>query len=300
MDNNKELQANIRNIDFSKLQRYSIGVVVKDIEEGSNVIEVYPIEKIPDVKPNLQEKEKIKGQVDTGCDKITIEITKEKVIYATWISMHQYNRITPPTVRKGEFVELYRMSNADLFYWDTFNNNPILRKEEDIIYAISDKPYIDPHENIENMYYLRINTFKKYVKIHFTNKYGEYTSYDLKFDNKAGVITFTDGKGNNIKWDSTKDQYTMSMNNDYTLNTGKTIHTNTVNETKNIKENLVIDLNHIAIKNSTTELISLLMEYIQTHIEEQHVGNLGIPTRLTSSYQSKYRDILNRLSTLKV
>ena len=247
MDNNKELQANIRNIDFSKLQRYSIGVVVKDIEEGSNVIEVYPIEKIPDVKPNLQEKEKIKGQIDTGCDKITIEITKEKVIY-----------------------------------------------------AISDKPYIDPHENIENMYYLRINTFKKYVKIHFTNKYGEYTSYDLKFDNKAGVITFTDGKDNNIKWDSTKDQYTMSMNNDYTLNTGKTIHTNTVNETKNVKENLIIDLNHIAIKNSTTELISLLMEYIQTHIEEQHVGNLGIPTRLTSSYQSKYQDILNRLSTLKV
>lgn len=300
MDNINELTTNLKNLDMSKLQRYSLGIVVRDIVKGENVIDVYPIEKIPDVQPDLQKEEDIKANVDTGCGKITIELKKEKIIKATWLSLHQYNRITPPTVRKGEFVEIYRMSNADMFFWDTLNNNPILRKEEHIIYAISDKDQPDPNENIENMYYLEIDTFEKFIKLHTTNKYGEYTTFDMKIDTKNGNIKFSDGKGNNIVWDSTKDQYIMTLHNDYTLNTDKTIHTNTENETKNIKQNLIINLDHIAIQNSTTELITLLMEYIQTHIEEQHVGNLGIPTKLTAEFQAKYKDILNRLSTLKV
>jgi len=307
----------------SVLHEYSLGIVKTDVEilddSVNDEIEIVPIEILSEIDDDLLKPMKIKEQVELITKlyptikytpvknkpiKITdneqLELIKENSITATWVGKHQYNRITAPVVRKGEYVKLYRLSNSPIFFWDTLRNDVRWRKEELVIWAFSDKPKVDPNESLDKMYYLKVDTKNKLIKLHTTSEYGEVTTYDITLNTGSGYLEILDGKGNYIKLDSANDDLIVNTNNACNLTTTNTITTNTTNETKNISENLKINLSKIAIKNDTTELISLLCELIEAIIEEQHVGNLGFKTHLSGDSKDKYQDILSRLTTLKI
>jgi len=294
-DRTKQLE----NIELSKLHPYSLGVVIFDKELNNRFIKVYPIEKIPSEGIEVMEKDKEIVIVNAGT-KQKITLTKERVLTAEWLPFGNYNRLTAPDVRKGDYVLIHRFSNTDKFYWTSLYNDITLRKEERIVYAVSAKPNVDPNEQLDNMYYLDINSKNKYIRIHTTDKYNEYCTYDLVMNLKEGYIELVDGKGNSIKLDSSIDKLNIYTNTDYELTTGETIVTNTKNETKNIIENLIINLDRLAIQNSTFELIDLLIRLIETIIAHQHVGNLGIPTWVTAEYRAKFQSIIDELQTMKI
>lgn len=56
----------------------------------------------------------------------------------------------------------------------------------------------------------------------------------------------------------------------------------------------------IAVKNDTTELISLLVEILDAIIEEKHIGNMGALTQLDPNSIQKYNDLKEKLSSFKV
>jgi len=214
MDNTKQNEYNLSNLDFSKLQPYSLGIVVRDIKLGEDTIDVYPIEKLPDAKEDLTEnKNPLIVELKDNCgNKETIIIHREQVIKAKWLSINQYNRMTPPTIRKGEFVLLYRFSNADIFYWDTLFNDPRMRKEEVVVHAFSDKPEMDLNETLDNMYYIKVDTKNKEIHFHTTDKYGEACTYDITLNTKEGTLILKDGLGNTITLNSPSGSLTITTN----------------------------------------------------------------------------------------
>jgi len=307
----------------SVLHEYSLGIVKTDVKILDNgvddKIEVVPIEVISEIDDDLLKPIEIKEQVRlitklypsvkyTSDNTKTVNITeteqlnilKENSITATWLGKHQYNRLTAPVVRKGEYVMLYRLSNSSIFFWDTLRNDVRWRKEELVIWTFSDKPMVDENESLDKMYYLKVDTKNKLLHLHTTSEYGELTTYDITLNTGSGYLEILDGKGNYIKLDSGNDKVTIKTNDSYELIANNNIVTRTNNETKNINENLTINLNKLAIRNDNVELIGLLCELIEAMISEQHIGNLGFKTHLSGDSKSRYQDILDKLNTLRV
>jgi len=205
-------------IDPSELHFYSVGFVLEDKLWDTDIIEVYPIEKLEDRGPNIRkdddETETINIVNKDGKDTVrpeTITVKVSSKIRAKWLSLGQYNRITPPDVRKGEQVLLFRYANADMFFWTTINNYPKLRTREHVIIAYSDKKEMDINDVLDNMYFIEISTRDKLLHLHTSTNDGEYTTYDFKLNTKEGYFQILDGKNNEIKLDSTIDSLFIHM-----------------------------------------------------------------------------------------
>jgi len=328
-------------LDMSKLHPWSIGIVIHDIKIGEDIIDIYPIEKIPDEDVNLWVKNNFKETIINTNPKDNETIDSDEVIVlkksvsvkAMWLGNNQYNRITPPTIRKEEYVQIYRYSNADIFFWDTIRNDVRLRKEEVVTHAYSNKPDIDMDETLDNMVYKKIDTKNKIVHFHTPNTNGGLITYDFTLDYGKGQFELLDGKKNQILLDSDKDKFSThiegtknqydltvdgdngfieikddkgntikldSVNDKYILDINKAIETTTINETKNVTKNLQINLDKVAIKNGTTELITLLMAWLDANVADIGVGNLGLPVSRSSSTQSAYKAIKAKMATLKI
>jgi hypothetical protein len=322
----------LRSLDLSKFHFHSYGIVAEDNIDNNTEIKIFPVEKLyfengealvkkgnldkdELYKPtDLKLKEKVLKVVPEDIElrqllpEEVLPLEKTKYLYVEWCGLNNPNRYTPPNVCKGEKVIVYKYSNADIYFWDTLGFELNLRKEDHVVDVYSDKPEINEgdvkagiDEDLEDTYYIMKSPKNKILKIHTTDKYGELTTYDITIKTDEGYIEVIDGKGNFFKLDSDGDDFITNINNNVKTDIGNDKTTNVgndVNET--IGNNKVVTLKKIAIQNDTTELISLLSEYIQTHIEEQHIGNLGIPTNLTGDFISKYTDIKSRLDSLKI
>jgi hypothetical protein len=91
-------------------------------------------------------------------------------------------------------------------------NDVSLRKEEIVRYVFSDKPQLDPEEDLDSTYYMEVNTRDKVLKLHTTDKWGELTTYDIILDTKNGSLQIIDGKTNSITLDSNLDTLTVKTN----------------------------------------------------------------------------------------
>lgn len=205
-------------IDPSELHFYSVGFVLEDKEWDTDIIEVYPIEKLedrgPDIRKDENETEILNMVIKDGNDSVspeTVTVRLSSKIRAKWLALGQYNRVTPPDVRKGEQVLIFRYSNADMFFWTTINNYPNLRTKEHVIIAFSNKPEMDLNDVLDNMYFVTVSTRDKLIHMHTSTNDGEYTTYDFKLDTKEGYFQILDGKKNEIKLDSKTDSLSIHM-----------------------------------------------------------------------------------------
>lgn len=275
--------------ETSALTIYSLGYVAADSTEDSPFIEVYPIEIISDasgvVSDSTPESNTTK---DMNGNTLNIQANKSYTITAKWSNMMQPNRITPPNVMKGETVMLWKFGN-DRWFWTNFYNELDLRTKEKAIWAFSNKSGITDRSQLTNAYFMAFDTINKFFQIHTDDGDGELTTYDVKIDSKNGVFNVLDGKNNEIRLDSANNILTINTNNQMAVNTKNDVTVNT--------KTVHINLNTLSIKNSTTELMQTLSDLLQAIIEEQHVGNLGIPTTLTPSSVSKFNGIKSRIDS---
>ena len=216
----------IKNLDFSKLHRYSNGLVIEDNLNNDFTIKVYPSEKLFNLGDDLNNNKTSTVTIPTKSvdikptDKVAvfkdgkevISLDKTKYILANWLNKSNPNRITPPNVCKGEVVILYRYSNTDEFFWEAENTDLSLRKEDHVVYTFSDKPNLDDTEDpIEDRYTFTFSPKTNTISLHTTDKYGEYTTYDINLKTKDGYFELVDGKGNLFKLDSTKDHLRVHL-----------------------------------------------------------------------------------------
>jgi len=207
-----------------------IGNVAEDIKPGSDTIYISITEYLVYKEGDLVAKESINyTTTDIDGNITTVNKTKDDKIYATWIQTP--NRILPPTVCKGETVEVYRIADTDKYYWSTIYNELELRKLEVAHWVFSNKRKIGNRKSgltwLKQVYELIVNTVDKYIRLRTDMSDGEKAAYNLELNTGEGIAFLTDQKENSVALytpDSElhisiiKDIHTASNNNYVTAN----------------------------------------------------------------------------------
>lgn len=191
-------------ITGSKLHVYGLGIVAANKKLDSKLIEVTPIEALPmldgEITDNMDEVT-TKGKDASGGSYETA-VNSTASIQAEWLPIGMSNRATPPDVRRGEHVVLYKFGDVDKYYWTTLFYDMKLRKLETVIFAFSNTQDEDVDGTADSTYFLEISTHKKIIHLHTSKSDGEPYVYDLQLNTKDGVFTFKDDVGNYIQFDT--------------------------------------------------------------------------------------------------
>ena len=181
---------------FTALDFYSEGLVGAH-RDGTHYIEVFPLgvlgAKSGDVSATVGriQEEGVDGQGKRY--QVTLEFTD--TIPARWLPMDT-NRVTPPDVRVGERVRLYRVADTDQFFWRTLGIDNVKRRLETVIYAFSATEADIQELTPENSYFFEISTHAKHITLSTCKANGEPFAYDIQIDTEQGIITIKDDVGN--------------------------------------------------------------------------------------------------------
>jgi len=208
---------------LSELKLYSLGIVRTTKERNSDIVDIIPIEHLTLLDGDLQsEKQNIK-HVNQLPDKNgvidKIEVNSDNYLKATWLPFGHSNRITSPDVVQGETVVIFRYSDTDEYYWTTIFREPSIRRLEDVVYAFGDIKDGNDAYDLNSSYYLRINTFDKFIRLRTSKTNSERFIYDVTIDTDNSIVTLTDDVGNSFKLESDINKITVTTNEDIELNT---------------------------------------------------------------------------------
>ena len=287
----------------SQFSIYGIGQVANDID-GSETwdVEVFPLEIIPSTSGTLETQEsKAREFKDASGKSYSYSVTSSNTITATWLPFGAYNRATAPCVRKGEYVILFRYAGEDQYFWVPLFMEADLRKKERAIWFFSNKEKSTTElSNLQSQgYYFKVDTIDQQVQLHTDDSQGEACGYDIIIDTTSGTFLIEDTLGNSINLDSAGGILSITLNNDLTITSGNDVNLTAKNIKGTLEQNVELNLDKLSVTNSTGELISILSDVIQAIIDEMHIGNLGVPTKLHPSSAAKFSELKSKLDSFK-
>lgn len=191
-------------MEITKLHIYGLGIVAVNKPLTSKDIEVTPIEDLPFLDGEISDNVSIfesSGKTKDGST-YTTSIDVTATIRATWLPIGISNRVTPPDVRRGEKVVIYRYGETDRYYWTTLEYDMKLRKLETVIFAFSNTQVEAKEGTADSTYFFEVSTHKKLVTFHTSKSDGEPFSYTFQFNTKDGNWIVQDDIGNLISVDS--------------------------------------------------------------------------------------------------
>ena len=293
---------------MTKIEVYCIGYSVKDKEPNSWELEIFPIEVLPNVEGELTEPDEISVQTkNADGDDVAVSIKRHKTIIAHWLPIGQPNRGTAPDVCRGETVMVVRYGTEDRFYWLPMFAEFDLRKKESVLYFFSNKnePSADGELNKEGYYFL-IDTRNKKIKLHTSNNDEEEVEYNITIDTKNGSIEILDSNENRVFLNSKDSELNVKILEkitEETKNKEVTIEEELKETMKNrvvkADENIKMSFKGIEMSNGQFELIDILAEFVQTCIDEQHVGNMGSPTAMFPASTAKFMALKQKIESFK-
>ena len=191
-------------MEITALKAVSMGTAAENKPLTATTLNVYPYELIPAGDGYLGVNP---VQVETTGTKYdgteyTSSVQSDNVFTAEWLP-YGSNRVTPPDIRRGERVMLYRVGDTDQYYWTDLGLDARLRRLETVIYAFNANPSIktsgfDP----SNCYYVEVSTHNKTFTLGTSKANGEPYAYTLQLNAADGNFTFTDDIGNFVHLDS--------------------------------------------------------------------------------------------------
>lgn len=187
----------------SNLHIHSYGVVAVNKPRSSMEIDVTPLETIPLADGELtdaSQETKVKG-VDHDGSAFETSVNTAVTITARWLPMGS-NRATPPDVRRGEKVAIYRFGDADKYYWTSLEYDAKLRKLETVIWQFSNTQDEGAEATSETTYFIEVSTHDKIIHVHTGTSDGEPYGYDFVLDTKNGRFNLIDTLKNYFLLDS--------------------------------------------------------------------------------------------------
>lgn len=185
---------------LSQLQFYSIGIVAANKKLSSDLIEVVPMEDSPMLHGELTdniEQFQAEGKSPEG-ESFNVDIKTTASIQARWLSYTDTNRITPPDVRRGEMVAIYRFGDVDEYWWMTLKQDKKLRRLETVIFSFSNQREENKEVDADSSYWFEISTHGKYIHLHTSKNDKEPFKYDVQINTKVGCVTIQDDDNNYI------------------------------------------------------------------------------------------------------
>lgn len=184
----------------SQFTIYSLGVAAENKSLSSRHLAVIPHEINPgldgEVAFNPQE-QTFKGQDREG-NPYELNVVEDATLTAEWLPLGT-NRLTPPDIRRGEPVLIYRAADTDRYYWRCMGLRDDLRRLETVIYAYNANP--DANEsgvNLDDCYFLEISTHEKLVTFGTSMQNGEPYTYAFQLNTGEGKFTMQDSLGNQL------------------------------------------------------------------------------------------------------
>lgn len=196
---------------ISKLKFYSLGTVAENKLLSSKEVEVTPIEEMPMLDGELvpATTDYSAKAVDNLGSSYEATVQATTTIKAKWLPIGAANRTTPPDVRRGEMVMLYKFGDTDRYFWATLNEDLKLRKLETVIYAFSATTNESAEMNSQTFYFIEISTHKKLITLHTSKDNAEPFGYDIQLDTGNGKLVITDDVGNYVLLDSSQTQIVL-------------------------------------------------------------------------------------------
>lgn len=202
---------------------HSVGTAAENKKLGSWELEIFPQEHMAYADGELSSaREMLKDEgVDAFGQKYTVSVETSNNLTASWLPFGS-NRQTPPDVRRGERLLLWRYADVDKYYWTTTGLDEYLRRLETVVYAWSDtKDETVKALTPDNSYYLEISTHQKHVTFSTAKANGEPYQYTVQINTKEGAITIMDDVGNFIELDSGERRITLQNQDDSFLTIDK-------------------------------------------------------------------------------
>lgn len=182
----------------SQLKLVCIGVVAFDKPTATDIIQVYPTERLAfedgDV-PNSKEDMET-DVVDISGVPFKAKVVRTAVITAKWFPDGDDGRQTAPDVINGETVKIYRYSDSVDYYWKTMFREPNLRRLEHVVHAYSDLKTGRDIFGLDSSYGTIFSTKDKYIKIWTSLSDEEKFNYEFKIDTQSSYYLMTDNIGN--------------------------------------------------------------------------------------------------------
>lgn len=191
-------------MQVSQLHSYSVGVAAENKPLDTRLLNVVPIEMLSalDGELNFDPQEQIVSGVDSRGNRYEIKTTLDNAITAEWFPGGS-NRVTPPDIRRGELIELFRQGDTDKFFWRCMGLRDDLRRLETAIFAFNGTPNeSDPGIDYETSYFFEISTHKKLITLSTSQANGEPFRYTFQFNTGDGNVLLTDDVGNHVILDS--------------------------------------------------------------------------------------------------
>ena len=120
-------------------------IVAQTKQSNTNEIFVYNPGNFPTAEgqTSLDVQRSQKQAVDNSGTTIKTDVLfSNKMVPATWKAIGEPNRLTPPDVREGSKVSLYKLNGSDKYYWTTDGFSAETHRLETIIYGWNASPEI--------------------------------------------------------------------------------------------------------------------------------------------------------------
>lgn len=180
-----------------------IGYVAHNKPRNTHEVRIWLAEELPLLNNELREgsEKRRVGGVDNDGNTQVFEINESATSVARWKG--DTNRASSPDVRRGERVEVYKLGDSDIYYWDSLGWDEHLRRLETILLVVNADPSggnVMP--NIDNSYSLEVSSHDKHITLRTSQKNGERCRYTVQINTGSGTFTLEDDIGNYIHLDS--------------------------------------------------------------------------------------------------
>jgi hypothetical protein len=191
-------------MQMSQLHSYSIGVAAENKPLDTRHLNVCPIEMLSavDGEINFDPQEQVVRGIDSRGNSYEVKVTMDNSVTAEWYPGAS-NRVTPPDIRRGELIEIYRLGDTDKFYWRCMGLRDNLRRLETVIWAFNGTSNEnDKGIDYDTSYFFEVSTHKKLITMSTSQANGEPFRYTFQFNTGDGHVLLTDDVGNHVLLDS--------------------------------------------------------------------------------------------------
>jgi hypothetical protein len=276
----------------SKLQVFTYGTAAENLALNSYDLEITPLEHMPmtDGEQTTNSNTATTQGTDLSGAQYQTQMTSSGTIKATWLPLGQPNRMTPPNVRRGEEVVVYRFGDADKYYWNTARNDLTFRRLETVVWAISAVATEGVKCDQTNTYFIEFSSHKKTITLSTsTSKVnGEKTCYTVLLDPGNGKLSIADDLDNILFLDSTQNQWHMENGDGSFFDmTKRAISGSAADSITWETKDWTLKASNSITENTTTRTMQATTETITaetTHNGDTiHEGNVGLNGDLTTA-----------------
>jgi hypothetical protein len=184
--------------DKSILTLFSLGYVTVNKERTSRKIQCLPVESATatDGEVTHNPVEEILKGTDKDGNAYEVKATQTRDLECEWMPTED-NRATPPDMRRGEMVEIYRVGKTSQYYWRCMGFRNGLRNLEHVVYLFAASPDAGgAGGTFEKCYSLVFSPWDGYIQIKTTKANGEPFAYVFEINTKQGWSGLSDDVGN--------------------------------------------------------------------------------------------------------